>query len=831
MFSRNRSGGAHGAPKGGTKTKKRAPNPKVALTIRGKIHRLLQGSVDHHVPDPQHYYEEEVKQEKCAKRHELCPKTASKDEACSSVVMSNGKGHAGPPGPLTLEGCLRIPCTPQRKSGKSPANRKRISFEGLLPLSPEMPPTTVPLSGSARQDRNGLSITSPRARPKRPYSAGDTLDYDFTPPFPGPPEPEEEEGRLGEADSSAIIDHILKELRGINKIQEEISDLRDYLTSVKGSVEEVSSCVDAVLLEIEGIRSSGNRKPGLGAQASTWSGKVRTDGPSARRRPASAHGSLESAATRYNRFPDVRKGELRQPRAKNYSVSPMAESTSPLDPEDLEDTSDLSSDIPEGARAGKLSFGQDCLSTTSLSSPSSKSESDVERTAEQAKDHWATATLPHEAAAERLWDREPSYLRDYKSEAPYDGAVVWDHYVARISSDHGLGGSRQHYSQSPVRTSSRREDWQTRRSKSQPGFQTSLRNYNAEYSYPKSSAYHSFDGHYGYANGFDSVQSISQVGSYDGTYFPYEDSTAGTWTSQVKPFVPETDETLLQLGQKDPQRGYNVRRISRAVSDFSSALREALCKLEVPPDQEDVTDFNASTLSDMPPKSFSWDLVSQTIPFEEAQEEGFFSTSQHYPSLELVAYPASMSNNVPMYHADVPEEWPLDRNVRSQLSQGTTTESLSIAEAEEQGENVEVKSAVQAEEQNLEINQMDERTLKCVRSFQQILREKREMRRTLASVSTSSREGFEAGSPEPKNILSSSHASTKTEFQMFSGGKGPFFIRWRRPPVAQSQMRPTSAQNFSSSVLFKFQSTFGANIIMTSSVLSSALKPRFSSSP
>ncbi len=61
-----------------------------------------------------------------------------------------------------------------------------------------------------------------------------------------------------EEESSAIVEHILKELRGINKIQEEISDLRAYLSSVHGSVDEVSSCVDAVLMEIECMRS-GNK--------------------------------------------------------------------------------------------------------------------------------------------------------------------------------------------------------------------------------------------------------------------------------------------------------------------------------------------------------------------------------------------------------------------------------------------------------------------------------------------------------------------------------------------------------------------------------------------
>uniref|UniRef100_A0A8C9YTJ0 Unc-13 homolog Ba (C. elegans) n=1 Tax=Sander lucioperca TaxID=283035 RepID=A0A8C9YTJ0_SANLU len=129
----------------------------------------------------------------------------------------------------------------------------------------------------------GGDFSSPRIRPKRPFSTGDCVDYNFNRTLPGTLLEEDEDQ---EEESSAIIEHILKELRGINKIQEEISDLRDYLTSVRGSVEEVSSCVDAVLLEIEGIRSS--NKAGSGIHAGTWSGVGCKDGPSTRRRPASS---------------------------------------------------------------------------------------------------------------------------------------------------------------------------------------------------------------------------------------------------------------------------------------------------------------------------------------------------------------------------------------------------------------------------------------------------------------------------------------------------------------------------------------------------------------
>ncbi|TWW60143.1 hypothetical protein D4764_05G0002330 [Takifugu flavidus] len=686
MFSRNRFNGQHGTgvtPKTATKSKvhspkKRAPNPKVALVIRGKIHRLLQGSTDHHVPESHLYYagpeETEGEMHEGKRGHRSVYQDHSPRAEAFSV--SNGKGHRAPPGPpcvgeveLNREGCIRIPCTLQSKSHGAPASLKRISFKGEIQTSPEQ--RRVPLHyRTVGPDMNGSQPTGPSKRgfptpcirPKRPYSTGDCVDYNFNKTAPGMLLEDDEDK---EEESSAVIEHILKELRGINKIQEEISDLRDYLSSVRGSVEEVSSCVDAVLLEIEGIRS--NNRAVSGVHPGTWSGVGCKDRQSPRKRPISAYGSLESAIPKshsnflshdYNKSHGFH-AESVLPRVKEPTAPPTAE---PLDHEELDDQEEISehsSDIPVGASARKPTFGyqdgQECLSTSSLSSGhSSKSEVDLEgpccsekckqEMPEDGGKHWTNRELLHVSTGESVWHREPTYFRARSLEEHGGKGTLccketgpWDYYRDSAGypiSRQGSTGSSERLSvrsgiryNSPASTSSR-EDWQTRRRRpqSQPGvlvprdtsFEASSVECNADLSYRESPDYHSSRETevFNYAQSDALSYSHSQFDSYRESYPPYEDSTHLTW-AEASLCTAGVDVGCVQEGSQSLEDrafypdgadiqagGFNVKRISRAVFDFSSALRGALRKLDVPAAQnpEEGADFELSMPYDLQEK-------------------------------------------------------------------------------------------------------------------------------------------------------------------------------------------------------------------------------------
>lgn len=898
MFSRNRFNGQHGTgvtPKAAAKAKvhspkKRAPNPKVALVIRGKIHRLLQGSTDHHVPESHLYYagleETEGEMQESRKGHRsVYPNHSPRAEAYS---VSNGKGHRAPAGPpcvgeveLNREGCKRIPCTLQSKSHGAPANLKQISFKGDIQTSPEQ--RREPLHyRTVGPDMNGSQLTgackrgfpAPCIRPKRPYSTGDYVDYNFNKTAPGMLLEEDEDK---EEESSAVIEHILKELRGINKIQEEISDLRDYLSSVRGSVEEVSSCVDAVLLEIEGIRSTNRAVSGV--HPGTWSGVGYKDRQSPHNRPSSAYGSLGSAIPKsHSNFLSHDHNECHGFRAESVllgaevpAVCPTAESLDHEELEDQEENSDHSSDIPVGALARKPNFGyqegQECLSTSSLSSGhSSKSEVDLEgpccteeckqEVAEDGVKHWTNREPLHGSTRESMWHREPAYFRARSLEENGDQSTLcsketghWDYYRDSASypiSRQGSTGSSECLSipsgkrfNSPASTSSR-EEWQSRRRRpqSQSGihvprhtsFEALSVECKTEASYTEGPDYHSGRE----TEIFNYVQSDalsythSQVDSHQENYPAYEDSTQVAWPDaslcNIRVGVGRwgiqesaAGDQSLEIGALYPDcadiqaGGFNVKRISQAVFDFSSVLRGALRKRDVAATQnpeeadfelsmpyelqendevqfqqtsdkiqesnikeydtsvgelrksntlDELDRFSEEPMLEKSNKSLNASEFTDTYQFSNKIPDHRLSVQEPISSSTAILPPPDDLTGLP---TEGPGEMTGDKTVASQpperpgiannLDEGPRELAKMVQYEVVQQPVVEIVATLEKEEGDTgehpeDLSQMDERKLKCLRTFQQILREKRETRRNLATVtmSTFSQEDFEPGS-------------------------------------------------------------------------------------
>uniref|UniRef100_A0A8C2D0T7 Protein unc-13 homolog B n=1 Tax=Cyprinus carpio TaxID=7962 RepID=A0A8C2D0T7_CYPCA len=411
-----------------------------------------------------------------------------------------------------------------------------------------------------------------------------------------------------EGGSSTIVDHILKELQGINKIQEEISDLRQYLTSVSGSVDEVSCCVDAVLLEIEELYS-------VGAVGNPSPQRVHQRNPGRENAVALPQSRNNSPVIKHRK---LEKNEGRPLTARLYMSVWDVETDYRDVPRRTKLHNRKTSDNLDApcSRFKKSSYchlyGQEFTSTSSLSSGHSSNSRDQEgsyysRETDQDNRGWRCSQMSLSVSGEGGWSEE-----DYcscQNSADELGTVgrpdTWYRYNGGETS-HSSRSSSEHLSllfgnhnDSPSSSSSV-VDWRHPKNQTVTDIGCDC---TSNCMYSRSSGYHTMDT---YADESYSGPSRS-LSCSTGGMTDYDDGCRNLhsscehclcdmdsekdWPEEVCPDVPEdqydpdyfenTDTEESQL----PNLGYDVVKISKAMLTFHSALRGALTELDTPEPQ------------------------------------------------------------------------------------------------------------------------------------------------------------------------------------------------------------------------------------------------------
>ncbi|KAM7393157.1 hypothetical protein PAMA_008011 [Pampus argenteus] len=454
---------------------------------------------------------------------------------------------------------------------------------------------------------------------------------------------ESEETEDGEADqdSSNIVEHILKELKGINKIQEEISDLRQYLTSVRGSVDEVSCCVDAVLSEIGELYS--------GASASPHPSPV-SQAPSIRR------GSLgrQNAITSLYKI-DTSPLLDRKDCGKDPGCIVSHRSPKQWIVDQVTLQSDQQTDQDNSAHSSKMQMlgstkpdlcylelhrAHDCQSTSDLSScPSSNCLEAGYLSGDTEYDRWPSLDMQHSISGG--WSMEDICSCANSGEELENCLGVWDTCATEETQSstpgHSSHNSSEHLSllfghhyNSPSSSSSL-VDWKpTRLQNEEENLEC---NCAANCPYSRSSGYHTVDA---CANADDSGPSRSLSCSTvlltdcDDSYLdPHSlcddcpssgdtldlgsaESLDREWTEPSisrdetrESFSQDSSEIDSESTAKTPNVGFDVTTFSKAVLSFKSVLKGALnFKLEGP-NPEDVKNDSGSETSPSPVRQAS----------------------------------------------------------------------------------------------------------------------------------------------------------------------------------------------------------------------------------
>ncbi|XP_014652955.1 PREDICTED: protein unc-13 homolog B isoform X2 [Ceratotherium simum simum] len=186
----------------------------------------------------------------------LSPDKAKVETMCGIKSKSSGPAGSSPEDSSLTPRCGSVASATggDRNGGQA----QRCSF-GQQASSQLLLGSTACVSGSGSQDLSSASITTSCQEPSERNQAKPLLSRGL-----GQGCSPEQREPLGD-----VVDYIIRELQGISHLQTEIAELQQHLSQVWGSVDEVSSCVDLVLSEIEGLQvaSSSLAKVCVGGKA------------------------------------------------------------------------------------------------------------------------------------------------------------------------------------------------------------------------------------------------------------------------------------------------------------------------------------------------------------------------------------------------------------------------------------------------------------------------------------------------------------------------------------------------------------------------------------